>query len=424
MLTIKKKQTLTPLGIALIALTVLMFCHEIIGISINQYIFILVATAFLFISKYKDAVYYTAFLMPLCSGMNLVVMWIPYIVLLIKSRHVKVIQYLPAIILIIIELFDNLFLYDGFEIKKLFIYAPYLGIFFFFPFIDGKNVELSKTVRYGIWGITLTCGLLVYRLVFQGELDSFLVEGGRMGYGGAEEFQFSEPMINLNPNCLGYFSLVGYTLILSTAKLIKCKPLESVGLIIILVYAGMLSISRTWLILFVLITIIYAIFFLNKFRTILIGLIIAVGVAEFGLMPEGIIVNFEERMTDQTMDSGGGRTDILSDYNNYMLEHPEYSITGIGTLYTSYIVNYDHSVHNGAQQILLAYGIIGILCFTAFGISFYKRYVNHHKIMPKIYMPFITAFLFLMTIQFLHPPIQMIPLIYCLLALRIQPNVA
>lgn len=409
------------LNVAIICLTALMFFHEICGIHINQYAFVVLATIYIPFANFQNALYYTSFLMPLVSGMNLVAMWVPYVCLIMKSTKLAKIQYIPTICLIALEIIDNWLFYPHYEFKNIFLYTPYLGMLFFLPFINTNKVDLKKVIRYFVYAMALTCGLLVLRLIFNGELNRFLDSGHRIGY-GIVNADASEPTINLNPNCLGYYAIVAYVIILSIGKRIGIKPVVCMLLICVLTYVGALSISRTWLLLFILFNAIFICFYFSKLQVLLFAPIVIIGFLQYGELLNSISANYEQRFNEDSTTSAGGRTDIIDFYNDYMIDNVDKSLSGIGVLYSSYITNSPHSIHNGLQQILIGYGIIGLFTFSVFFISFYNRYVASRRLPTKVFMPLVCAVLFLMTIQFLYPYIQISPLIFTLLILRMNPK--
>ena len=128
---------------------------------------------------------------------------------------------------------------------------------------------------------------------------------------------------------------------------------------------------------------------------------------------------FTERFEDDSMVTGTGRTDILLDYMNFLMDNPLRLLFGTGSVFYKNVCNLDHSMHNGTQQILVSYGLIGFLpmLFVLFSPVF--DYFKKNKFKLAKILPLITVVLFVQTIQFLNPNNLILPFAVAMLYMKI-----
>ena len=131
---------------------------------------------------------------------------------------------------------------------------------------------------------------------------------------------------------------------------------------------------------------------------------------------------FLERVNTDNFRTGGRRTVIFQEYSYWLNEHIIYCIFGTGAEYYREVVNLPYSVHNGLQNILVSYGIIGLLIFVILFFSAIKKSRNGQKRGVIAYYPLIAFILFTQTVQFLVPNYYMMTSIACFFVLRINYN--
>ncbi len=402
---------------ALLALVVA--CHNIFTLGINQYLIVALASVYMFGLSYKNLLYYGVFIIPLAAGMNGGVLWVLYLLLLFKSPHVKKLQIIFPVLLVLVESFNMLVSPTAFDFKALFFYFAYLALFFYYIFEDSAGVDVSKLFRVYLIGVSIVCMIVVARILYEGSLTDFLTNEQRLGFSTADIVKSREGYININPNSLGYFASVGFSLLLLGRKLLKFKKIPYVICLAAFLLSGGLTVSRTWLIVSTFALLWYMYYHAFNVKVWLFGALAFFVVMQFNLIPDAFVDSFTQRFTDESVETGSGRTEIFETYNKYMEEHPERIPFGVGILVYGDVISSTHSMHNGTQQILVGCGVFGLLLFFIAAISFYRRYIIYRH--PPIfrYMPFIAASLFLQTLQFLTPHDLMFPLAMTAVAFKL-----
>ena len=192
--------------------------------------------------------------------------------------------------------------------------------------------------------------------------------------------------------------------------------------IIVLTVISLFTISRTFVIVLV---IMLALFFLtgNNFKQrikvlAIIALILAI-VVPYLQENTQIFEAFTERFEDENLATGTGRTEIFIEYMRFLWENPLRLIFGTGATFYREICNFSHSMHNGTQQILVSYGLVGFspIMIFLFGpiFAFFRK--NKFKLI-KI-LPILAVVLFTQTIQFLNPNNLMLPYAVAMLCMKI-----
>lgn len=113
----------------------------------------------------------------------------------------------------------------------------------------------------------------------------------------------------------------------------------------------------------------------HKLRMAILLFLVGITIVEFiplimQLLPDSVAERFSAEMLFGSKDNAGGRTDIWVVTINYMINNPEYFILGRGAGSTTYYL--PMATHNYLLQILFELGIIGLVFFIGFVVSFIK----------------------------------------------------
>ena len=410
---------LTALAFVVVAVSI----KNVFEININQYVLVFIAAAIMPFLSYRQLLCYGVSIIPFAEGMNSVILWILFAFLIYKCpQSIKFNKMIYALLLLLIE-FVNLLIFDGTaDYKLLFFYSSYLLLFFYITFLDINSKQAKGMLMMYLLGLASLCLIIVARIQYTMSLEEFIMAHGRIGFAEIESND-ETGYLNINPNSLGYYSIVGLSMLLATIKYYNISFVWKITLGISFVIAGALTVSRTWIIILVLCLVW---FFLQNSTKIKywIGLLITLFVIiQFDLLPYDIVDSFEERFHEKTMATGGGRSLIFEQYNDYMAKHIEKLPFGVGTLVINEVVKASHSPHNGTQQIIVGCGIIGFLIFFAAACRFYRKYIQSQSDPIIMFMPFIAASLFLQSIQFLSPFSLILPLAMTTLPFKIKGKV-
>lgn len=393
--------------------------HNIFTLGINQYLIVALASVYMFGLSYKNLLYYGAFIIPLAAGMNGGVLWMLYVMLLFKGHNVNKFQIVFPVLLVLVEFCNIVASNAAFDFKALFFYFAYLALFFYYMFEDSDGVDVSKLLRVYLVGVSVVCMIVVARILYEGSLTDFLTNGQRLGFSTADIVKSREGYININPNSLGYFASVGFSLLLLGRKLLKFKKIPYVICLAAFLLSGGLTVSRTWLIVTTFALLWYMYYHAFNLKVWLFSALAFFAVMQFNLIPDAFVDSFTQRFTEESVETGSGRTEIFETYNKYLEEHTERIPFGVGILVYGDVIGASHSMHNGTQQILVGCGVFGLLLFFTAAIIFFRRYIiiRHPPIFR--YMPFVAASLFLQTVQFLTPHDLMFPLAMTAVALKL-----
>ncbi len=219
--------------------------------------------------------------------------------------------------------------------------------------------------------------------------------GYRLGIINSTEENFGA---NLNPNTIGFLcnlSIVG----LAQLLLSKNGKLIDVAFIVLLIVFGFLTMSRAFLLCLAIITLIclcmIAVRFNAKKRWIIIGSVAGAGVFAVilvALVFPSAIQTFIKRFT--VGDVSNGRIDLFNFYNKHIFSSAKYALFGIGLQdfggRISDIYRIEMNVpHNGIQEIVVAWGIPGLILFGWFIVEMFLQAKKHHKIRLINLLPFI-----------------------------------
>ena len=230
-----------------------------------------------------------------------------------------------------------------------------------------------------------------------------------MGFGGDN----TSTHFVANANNLAYFSIVLIALLVSLKEQVFSSNYLFLVLLIIAVLSGILSRSRTWIMLTSVLVIVEFISRKGTARIKFLCSAIALGLIAFYFFSD-----FMNRLELDNISTAGNRTVLMKEYFDYMSKHIEYMFSGTGAIYYKEITKCSNSCHNAFQQVYIAYGVIGCLFF---GTTIIKSIVNHHKSSTILnYLPFIVAIFFIQSIQLLNPFHLMIPLAVSSLAYKIN----
>lgn len=409
--------------ISVLLTSIILLIRDVGGVDINQYLlFALMSIIFVSLKK-SETILYLAFTCGIITGVNGYILLVGLFSVLFKDK--SYLQYhksffFLAIFLLLWESFNCFSYYPSTQLSLLLLYLGYLLIFFYYLMIDKDKMENKHVILFYSIGLSIT--LLVISIgVLQSSIDMIFEGEGEvraaMGFG---EDKASTHFV-ANANNLAYFSIVLIALIVSLKKQVFSSNIIFLTLLIIAVLAGVLSRSRTWL---MLTTVLIFIEFISRKGTARIKFLsscIALGFIAFYFFSDFIdsaIDGFMTRLELDNISTAGNRTVLMKEYFDYMSQHIEFMFSGTGALYYKEITQCSNSCHNAFQQIYISYGILGCMFF---GATFLKSIANHHKSSNILnYLPFIVALFFIQSIQLLNPSHLMIPLAVSSLAYKIN----
>lgn len=424
--SIKDSSTFLLISVVII-MTGLIYARDLMGISISKYILLVVAVVPAFFMSYSSLIYFVCFLFPIASGIpDNHVFPLLAIILLIKKPIALQRNALICFFVILFFEFMHYPFYD-FSIRLSNVVGYSTTIFFlcYFSVLKQFEVNNKQCIMYFCLGLLVLLLGIWYITRINGGVEMLLESSQRIGETRVLYSVDDTIVLNMNSNALGYYSIVGLSLLFVMYYLNKMRFILLFLMSAVFVYVGSLSVSRTWLISVVLLIVAFMIM-IPKVRTtkngfryfMLLALVVMGAYALF--QNEFIYQAFFNRMTDASVSTGNGRVEAFQDYNKALIGNPFYLIFGAGAIHYGDVLNINLSVHNGLQQILVSYGIIGFVFFLVIAIKAFR--MNYRKGFVICSIPFLVAFFFIQSGQFLFPQYNMYPFIACFIALRLSDD--
>lgn len=417
-LTISNKNVLLYACSALLCLII--FIRDIMGIGIPNITFAVIVCVAALVLKLDSFKMFLFFLFPYTCGVPGYTMLVGIIALLAKSfgnTQIRKLQIIPTVLIAFLEFFNNVIHISNFDISAYMSFISFTAVFFFMLF-DKSNYERSREcVIAFIAGTIFVTVVIYYKMIVAFGLDMILMGQLRGAMGDISE-EGTGKLIT-NGNNIAYLSIILVSILLIGAKKLKLPVILYYSLLLLSVLIGMGSFSRTWMLLIALIIVIYLIYQRN-FKALL-SLLFLCGTIVF-IFPDileafsNVMIN---RMTGENIETGGGRTEIFTHYNELWSQNLLYVLFGVGV--TSYydVLQYGHAMHNSIQQIYVCLGVIGLILYVYLFSKFFKtRYIGKTTFLN--YLPFIAGVIFLQSIQFLRPYFLMLPLIPAFYAFYIR----
>lgn len=420
-------------NILAIIILLILGARELLSISVNQYALLGFMVSVMPFMSYEKLVSYTAFLIPISIGVNILVLWGALVFLFIKAPKISRKQYVFTLYFALSEIIALLIWGKLIQYNMYIFYISYIGIFFFLIF-DRNKLDLSKPIRLFCYATVFAISIITLKAVMIIGLDgiAFMRVGDTSNFDNFDEDTTIQSFV-MNPNTLAYFSVVCYSCLLIGYKKLRINIWLYYCLMALTIINGVLAVSRTWLVLVAVITLFY---FTQRKSTkkLIIATVAVVVLSVFGFsFINSIIDRFDSRMSNNSLSTAGGRAEIFQEYNDMVLNNPQ--LWMFGTSVTNYknVSNDMYSfsattkqangaMHNATQQIYVCCGFLGLIVFGVVAYKIYQLYMRRGRI-PKIYfLPILSAFLFCQTIQFLTPSFLMLPFIIGVFCLRLGEN--
>lgn len=403
-------------------LILLLVFRDVAAININQFIIFAIMFISVALLPYHYGLFYTSFACGIVSGINAYFLICAYVILLFKSRRLPTrLQILPLVLLLLVEFIDNAFNGSSISVGEYLLFGSYLAIFFYYIFLNESPAIYRGIIVSFLIGLAVTLTLVSVGVIKNPQLLLMdeAIERGRMGFSG----DLASTHFALNANNIAYFSITLLAFLLLGSKTLGLNRVMYFFLIIIAVLSGLLSQSRTWVI--VLGISLILIMLLSNFKqklTIMFAftLILLIVLYFSGDLMDVILSGLKVRFETEDIGTAGGRTDIFTRYNRFMMDNPRYIFTGTGTLNYREVANVANSCHNATQQLFVCYGLFGIILYS---VIFRKTLLLRSRgITYANYIAAIVPVMFIQSIQFLSPHYLMLPVAMSALVLRIPKH--
>lgn len=291
----------------------------------------------------------------------------------------------PLLVMMCWELLHGLF--GEFSLNEYLRDFSELILLTFLMCISFKNIDYNFICRALAFS-TLCMGLIVICSIIkdQGSLEAAFVDSTyRLGSSADNSEQFG---LNYNANALGTMCNMSVLVLLQLKLLEQGKKLDYLMIVGLLV-VGIMTLSRAFLVGAVLVFLFFVISSRNKNGKSIKNLFVAVIII---LLVFYVIINFApfiyERFVErfEVDDITNGRSDLITFYNQHIYSNLRYSMFGLGlqNLWDKILQIYPYAEdvsHNSLQEMLVVWGIPGIIMFVSMIISMIKtssKYVIKH----------------------------------------------
>lgn len=387
-----------------VLLSVMILLRDIAGISLSKYILVAFCAVFFFLSSKSDMIYMLMFTFPLLCGLpGNYIMPIAMILYFVKTKSITQKQLFFCFFVVLMEIFACLF-YDTINFPETLGYITTLMLFFCLLY-DNDRYDYKSCINYYALGVTLTCAVIVIATISQTPSWQKAIASGELRFGEIEHGTETALNLTLNANSLAYISIVGIS---CCVVLLRCDGVNKIILAIetaVLVVSGLLTLSRTWVIVFALLCVLYVFSSGVSGKGILrifavLGLFVLIGYFVFRQFPEifdGLINRFER---DDVL-TGNGRYEITHEYMEAFGKDVRTTLFGTGVTQYRDVMGIEESLHNSPVQILICYGLVGTVIF-AFGWLL-KPVKAIGKVKLLYWIPFICIVVFSTSLQMLNP---------------------
>ena len=409
--------------IAVILLAIILVFRDFLDVDFNQIFILGVIGCVCLLLPYDELFYFTSFVVPISCGINGYSITLLLIFLLFKSKRRTLQQFIPIIILIIIELLHPSVYF--FPLSNEVLYFSNISLFFFCS-NDINELDSRNVVKYFVFGAALCCLLILGRTyLVTGSFASIFLDSARTGVTmGNDLIVDNETHMALNANALAYISLLGFSCLLIGRKILSISLRLYIPLLLILILGGIITLGRAWVIVTVVILILY-LFNLNikqKFLFIVLtfALVLVISCTDFiSSLFMVISGGFADRFTSSDLAEAGGRIALWNNYIQIWTSDISYIL--IGTSAPNYRLLFPNinSIHNLTQQIFVCTGMIGLIVYFLFSLNLLIKSIRK-RTKFILYLPLIAAVIYLQSISVLANWILILPLFPCIHALRLN----
>lgn len=403
-----------------IILTALLVFRDLADFQYSKFILVVVCVFFMAVGSYKDLIYMLLFTFPfLCGIPGTYIISISLIFYIIKVGKINKKSVAFWGFAIIAELIASLW-YPDLYLADIVQFLSFLGIMLLL--IYDRTVHLDYIRCLKIFDIALMIvGLIIVIHTVQDAPTNWVVSfaNGQFRYG--DTYRSDEMVLALNANNLAYYCVIGIAISMLLFDICKTSKLFNVFSFLVFSGIGILSQSRTFILVTLGIVFLFLIFVSAKPKKMVAALaaLTLIGVVGWAFLKDNsfFVNGLTSRFSNDDLSTAGGRTTLTIEYLTAWWSNIRCVLFGTGVVGSNDILQIYHSIHTGSIQFLLCYGLFGSwIMFAAILIPFFN--LMKYKIRFIYYLPWIAIVVFTQTIQFLNPCFLMLPYVIGIYAMR------
>lgn len=396
--------------------------RDVIGFEIPKLIFILICGFTFLLLDFNGILCFLAFLFSMMSGLPAnYILLLAYIVLIIKKKtRFHILQFVLPIWVMIIELF-HIWDVSSIDIVSLISYIVHIGIISLIVFDCNESLDYKKIVIMFCIGVLIMLFILLAITLKFTTIENMI--SGKIRFGNITYFlerNYNMVLTN-NQNNIAYYCVLAISAEISLAAE-KNKHLLYSILICITLFFGVLTMSKTFLV--VMAVIVMIMIFVNykwSMRNCISLFAITAMLLLFYYNNINLFLGLFNNIMYRFYETSflNGRIEIFSLFSAFLYHNIFYFIFGTGVLNMEEITGISSSPHCGFQQIGIAYGILGFLIFIIGLIKMIQNANRGVKCEFIYYSTMIVMFIFTQSIQFINPYELMMPIIIGFCTIRL-----
>ncbi len=218
-----------------------------------------------------------------------------------------------------------------------------------------------------------------------------------------------EGLLGMNSNGIALLAMVAVAVILLMFNKRYLSLLWSIIGIIFAAFVGFITVSKTFILVFAGMYLLYLIWYILKSngKNITPIFVLAVSIVALIVLPQTTIVkNVLDRFSSGDLTTG--RIDVANEYLDFMFKDFSRIILGLGLQNITIKSGFMHVPHNAILEIFVCFGIVGILMFSVYFINLIKMNIGYRKnnSLEKAnfinYLPIIVYAVFIQSLQFMR----------------------
>lgn len=351
-------------------LLLLLFFDYALLISIPSFVYISILMCAAFFGDEDEIISVCICCIPLCTALDWHYVVIFCFAIFVFKYGKKVKLDLGVIPIVLIVIWEFLHCFSGEANLKMMIVYPFIYLFFIMLFFirDIRVIDYSFIMRNFAFAVFGVCCILTLRLLIHNNFN-FDVAFLNMQRLGLADDEIGGMIIN--PNSLGVQCVLAAGGLIQIHSAGQKKALDIFLMILILVL-GALTCSRTYLACLLILGIFVLVASNDgmkaKIKILLSSIsVLLVSVFLLYLVFPDVLEMFAQRLNVEDITSG--RDSLFVSYNDYLFSSLKAFLWGLGSLNLADNVRQlsiaNIVPHNGIQEILVAWGIIGLLLFVA-----------------------------------------------------------
>lgn len=391
------------IGLSYVMAILLLIFRNNLQIDISMQMVTVVAIFNFIICRKGEEIEFLIFLLPFSTSLPINAIIIAnWIILILKDiKHISVNKsIISSILIVVLEIISIInpksSLSTIVDFVMPFLYTSFILLCY------KKDVNYVRVLKIFIISVIFTDLIYIVATFQKYDISLFTTFKYRLGTLYYENVQY---LLNINANDLGLYNVFAISILLLLINKKKTNYVFFAFGMLILTITGVLTVSRAFLITYVLLLIVYLIIKQMKITTVLaiclsMFIVILICMATIPNLFNMICNNFEERFSEE--DSLGEREDIFAEYFKKMGESAHDTLIGVGI--SNYAEKYDMPLkaHNAIQEVIIAWGIIGLFFIIMTHIEFFKAMKQkvERKIELIMIVPLFTLLFIIQSLQF------------------------